>query len=102
MVATVILVLGFQSSSNLAAAYGVAVTGIMAVDTILALVVVYSLWKWNPIVSGLAAVGFITVDSVFLIGNATKIFEGGWLSLVIGLIAFTFLSTWKRGRDLLR
>lgn len=102
MVSTVVLVLGFQSSSNLAAAYSIAVTGIMAVDTILALVVVYSLWKWNPIGSALAAVGFLTVDSAFLVGNATKIFEGGWLPLIIGLIAFTFLSTWKRGRDLLR
>ncbi|MGX2039702.1 potassium transporter Kup [Methylocaldum sp. MU1018] len=101
MVAIVGLILGFQSSSNLAAAYGIAVTGTMAIDTILAFVVVYSLWKWNPIVSGLVALVFLTIDLAFLIANATKIFEGGWFPLVIGLMAFTLLTTWKRGRDLL-
>ncbi|WP_434150488.1 potassium transporter Kup [Methylocaldum gracile subsp. desertum] len=102
MVAIIGLVLGFQSSSNLAAAYGIAVTGTMAIDTILAFVVVYSLWKWNPIISGMLAFGFLTVDLAFLVANAAKIFEGGWFPLVIGLIAFTLLTTWKRGRDLLR
>jgi KUP system potassium uptake protein len=101
MVAIIGLVFGFQSSSNLAAAYGIAVTGTMAIDTILAFVVVYSLWKWNPIISGLIALGFLIVDLAFLIANATKILEGGWFPLAVGLIAFTFLTTWKRGRDLL-
>lgn len=102
MTATIGLILGFQTSSNLAAAYGIAVTGTMAIDTILAFVVVYSLWKWNPILSGLLGIGFLTVDLSFLAANAIKIFEGGWFPLIIGLFAFTFLTTWKRGRDLLR
>lgn len=102
MTATIGLILGFQTSSNLAAAYGIAVTGTMAIDTILAFVVVYSLWKWNPILSGLLGIGFLTVDLSFLTANAIKIFEGGWFPLIIGLFAFTFLTTWKRGRDLLR
>jgi KUP system potassium uptake protein len=101
MVGIVGLILGFQSSSNLAAAYGIAVTGTMAIDTILAFVVVYSLWKWNPIISGLVALGFLTIDLAFLIANTTKILEGGWFPLAVGLIAFIFLTTWKRGRDLL-
>jgi len=101
MAAIVGLIVGFQSSSNLAAAYGIAVTGTMAIDTILAFVVVYSLWKWNPVVSGLLALGFLTVDLAFLIANTTKILEGGWFPLAVGLIVFTFLTTWKRGRDLL-
>lgn len=102
MTATIGLILGFQTSSNLAAAYGIAVTGTMAIDTILAFVVVYSLWKWNPFLSGILGIGFLTVDLSFLAANAIKIFEGGWFPLVIGLFAFTFLTTWKRGRDLLR
>lgn len=102
MTATIGLILGFQTSSNLAAAYGIAVTGTMAIDTILAFVVVYSLWKWNPFLSGILGIGFLTVDLSFLAANAIKIFEGGWFPLVIGLFAVTFLTTWKRGRDLLR
>ncbi|HYE37170.1 potassium transporter Kup [Methylocaldum sp.] len=101
MLGIVGLILGFQSSSNLAAAYGIAVTGTMAIDTILAFVVVYSLWKWNLFVSGLLALGFLTIDLAFLTANATKIFEGGWFPLVIGLAVFTLLTTWKRGRNLL-
>jgi KUP system potassium uptake protein len=97
----VALVLGFQSSSNLAAAYGIAVTGTMAIDTLLAFVVVYSLWKWNPYLSGLVALGFLTVDLAFFGANSMKFVEGGWFPLAIGLTVFTVLTTWKRGRDLL-
>ncbi|MGZ8245031.1 potassium transporter Kup [Methylomagnum sp.] len=95
------LVLGFKSSTHLAAAYGIAVTGTMAIDTILAFVVVYSLWKWNPYLSGVVALGFLTIDLAFFGANSLKIFEGGWFPLVIGGGVFTLLSTWKRGRDLM-
>ena len=101
MLGIVALVLGFRSSSNLAAAYGIAVTGTMAIDTILAFVVVYNLWKWNPYISGLVALGFLTIDLAFFGANSMKIFEGGWFPLAIGLVVFTVLTTWKRGRDLL-
>jgi len=95
------LVLGFGSSSNLAAAYGVAVTGTMIIDTILGFVVVLSLWRWNRwiAIAGLAA--FLTVDIAFFAANSLKIIDGGWFPLFIGLIVFTLLSTWKRGRQVL-
>jgi KUP system potassium uptake protein len=101
MIGIVGLVLGFRSSTNLAAAYGIAVTGTMAIDTILAFVVVYSLWKWNPYASGLVALLFLTVDMAFFGANSIKIPEGGWFPLLIGAIVFTLLTTWKQGRDLL-
>jgi KUP system potassium uptake protein len=101
LVAIIALVLGFQSSSNLAAAYGIAVTGTMAIDTILAVVVAQSLWNWGWLRAGLVAAFFLTVDLSFFTANATKIPQGGWFPLVVGVAVFTLLSTWKRGRRLL-
>ena len=101
LIGVVGLVLGFQSSSELAAAYGIAVTGTMAIDTILAGVVAYGVWKWNPYLSAAVALGFLTVDLVFFGANLIKVVEGGWFPLVVGAGVFTMLSTWKRGRDLL-
>jgi KUP system potassium uptake protein len=101
MLGVVGLVLGFRSSSNLAAAYGIAVTGTMAIDTLLAFVVMYSLWKWKPWASALTALGFLAVDLAFLSANATKIPTGGWFPLLIGLAIFLLLITWKHGRDML-
>jgi KUP system potassium uptake protein len=101
MIGIVVLVLGFRSSSNLAAAYGIAVTGTMAIDTLLAFVVVYHLWRWNPILSGLGALGLLSVDLAFFGANAVKIPEGGWFPLLVGGLVFVLLSSWKRGRDLL-
>ncbi len=95
------LVLGFGSSSNLAAAYGIAVTGTMAIDTILGFVVVLSLWRWNRWIAIAGLIGFLTVDIGFFAANSVKIVDGGWFPLLIGLIVFTLLSTWKRGRQLL-
>jgi len=95
------LVLGFNSSSNLAAAYGIAVTGTMAIDTILGFVVVLSLWRWNRWIAVAGLIGFLTVDLAFFTANSVKIVQGGWFPLFIGLIVFTLLSTWKRGRQLL-
>jgi KUP system potassium uptake protein len=97
----VALVLGFQSSSNLAAAYGIAVTGTMAIDTILAFVVVRGLWRFNWTVAILAMVAFLSVDLVFFSANAGKILHGGWFPIVIALVAFTLMATWKRGREVL-
>ncbi len=97
----VALVIGFQSSSNLAAAYGIAVTGTMAIDTILAFVVVRGLWRFNWTVAILAMVAFLSVDLAFFSANAGKILHGGWFPIVIALVAFTLMATWKRGRELL-
>lgn len=99
MVGVIGLVVGLQSSSKLAAAYGIAVTGTMAIDTILSFVVFLMLWRWNPFASGLLALLFLTVDFAFFGANIPKIPDGGWFPLLIGLLVFVLLSTWKRGRS---
>src|SRR5574340_13832 len=101
LAAIIFLVLGFRSSSNLAAAYGIAVTGTMAIDTLLAVVVARSLWGWGWLRGGLVAAFFLTIDLSFFSANAMKIPQGGWFPLVVGTAVFTLLSTWKRGRALL-
>ena len=95
------LVLGFQSSSHLAAAYGLAVTGAMLIDTILGFVVVITLWSWNRYIAVAGLLVFLTFDLAYLSANAMKLFKGGWFPLLIGLAVFVMLSTWKRGRVLL-
>ncbi len=96
------LVLGLQNSSNLAAAYGIAVTGTMAIDTLLASLVAYSLWKKN--LWAVIALGafFLAIDLAFFAANLPKIPHGGWFPLVIGALVFTLLATWKKGRALLQ
>jgi KUP system potassium uptake protein len=98
-VAVFALVIGFRSSSNLAAAYGIAVTGTLAIDTVLAFVVVRMLWKKPLWVVLLGAAAFLFVDLSFFAANLTKIFHGGWFPLVIAAIVFTTLTTWRRGRQ---
>ena len=95
------LVLGFGTSNHLAAAYGIAVTGTMAIDTILGFVVVLTLWRWNRYIAIAGLVCFLTVDLAFFIANSTKLVQGGWFPLLIGLLVFSVLSTWKRGRQIL-
>ncbi len=98
MLACIALVLGFRSSTNLAAAYGIAVTATMVITSLLLLSVARSRWNWSPIwLTGLAAV-FLTVDLAFLGANIVKIPAGGWLPLVIGAAVFTIMTTWHRGR----
>jgi KUP system potassium uptake protein len=102
MVAVIMLVLFFQSSSNLAAAYGIAVTGAMFIDTLLLAAVLITLWKW-PLWKALPlVVGFAIVDMAYLGANLIKVPQGGWVPLVIGFIIFTLLTTWSRGRALMR
>ena len=96
--AVVALVIGFKSSSNLAAAYGIAVTGTMLIDTILVAFVMVLIWKWNKLLVALVAGSLLVVDIAFFAANAIKIPEGGWFPLVIGLVSFTVLTTWRRGR----
>jgi KUP system potassium uptake protein len=101
MVAVFILVLTFQSSSALASAYGIAVTGTMMTTTILAFIVIQALWQWHKAVS----IGFLTffliIDLTFLLPNCLKIPTGGWLPLVVGAILFLVMTTWIKGRELL-
>ena len=99
-VAVAALVLGFRSSSNLASAYGIAVTATLAIDTVLAFVVIRTLWRKPLWVVVAGAVGFLIVDLGFLAANTTKILHGGWFPIVMGIVVFTLLSTWWRGRAL--
>ena len=100
-IAVVCLVVGFGSSSNLAAAYGVAVTGTMLIDSLLLTVVMLLSWKWNRLITGSFAILFIAVDIAFFSANSLKILHGGWFPLAIGLVIFTLLTTWRTGRGLL-
>jgi KUP system potassium uptake protein len=99
--ATIALVLGFKSSSALAAAYGIAVTGTMMITTLLFHRVMRDLWKWNRWRAWPLTVLLMTVDVAFFGANVVKIEEGGWVPIAAGLAVFTLLTTWKRGRDTL-
>ncbi len=99
-VAVVALVVGFGSSQSLASAYGIAVTGTLAIDTILFFVVVRMLWHTPRWVVALGAAAFLTVDLAFFGANLPKVIHGGWFPLVIALLIFTLLTTWQRGRTL--
>jgi len=101
LVAIVALVIGFGSSSNLAAAYGIAVTGTMLITNLLAIAVAVRLWSWSPLRAVLGALPFICIDLGFFLANSVKIPDGGWFPLVFGLAIFILLTTWKRGRELL-
>ena len=101
MIMVILLVIMFGSSSNLAAAYGIAVTGAMLIDAVLISVVLLQLWNWNRIVSIVLLALFFTVDGLYLTANLLKIPAGGWFPLLIGAIAFTLLTTWAKGRQLL-
>jgi KUP system potassium uptake protein len=97
-VAVVVLVVGFGSSSNLAAAYGVAVTGTMLIDSLLLTFVMLLSWTWNRYLTAAFALLFVLVDTAFFTANFLKIFHGGWFPLAIGLVIFTLLTTWRSGR----
>jgi len=101
MVAVMILVLGFKSSNNLAAAYGIAVTGDMVITSILAAFVVAKVWRWGWLKAGLLFSCFLSVELIFLAANILKIPDGGWFPLVAGVGVFILMTTWKRGRQLL-
>jgi len=101
MTMVLLLVLTFRSSSNLAAAYGIAVTGAMLIDTVLIAVVLITMWKWNRILSATLLLLFFAVDLGYFSSNLTKIPAGGWFPLLVGAIAFTFLTTWAKGRQLM-
>lgn len=98
--AVIYLVLTFQSSSNLAAAYGIAVTGTMMIDTMLIAFVLVA-WRWSPWLVIPLIGTFLCVDLAYFAANAIKIPQGGWFPLGIALVSFIVLTTWKRGRKLL-
>ncbi|AMX17426.1 potassium transporter Kup [Acinetobacter pittii] len=100
LIAIIILILIFKSSSNLASAYGLAVTLTMLCDTILVAVFIYSAWKWSLPKVLLLIIPFFILESVLVGATSLKILSGGWVPLLIGAIAVTILMTWKRGREL--
>jgi KUP system potassium uptake protein len=101
MIATIALVLGFRTSSNLAAAYGIAVTTTMVITTLLAYVVARYQWGWGALPALALTAVFVTIDLGFFGANALKIAHGGWFPLLMGGAIFVLMTTWKRGRELL-
>ena len=102
MVMVILLVLFFQSSTNLAAAYGIAVTGAMFIDSLLLAAVLFAMWRW-PLWKAVPLVAvFLIVDIAYFGANLIKVPQGGWVPLFIGFVIFTLLTTWSRGRELMR
>jgi KUP system potassium uptake protein len=102
LTAVILLVLTFKSSNNLAAAYGLAVTGDMVITSLLAVVVAAKVWKWGWYRAALLFAFFLIFELIFLWANIQKIPDGGWFPLVAGVVIFTIMTTWERGRMLLR
>ncbi len=102
MVMVILLVLFFGSSSALAGAYGIAVTGAMFIDTCLMTVVLLMLWQWPKWKALPVLAIFFTVDIAYFSANLVKVPDGGWVPLVIGLVIFTLLTTWSQGRKLMQ
>ncbi|MEI2635367.1 MAG: potassium transporter Kup [Methylotenera sp.] len=100
MLAVMLLVISFGSSGNLAAAYGIAVTGDMVITTLLASVVFVEIWRWGKLKTGLLIALFLTIDLAFFSANVLKIPDGGWVPLLIGIFIFTLMLTWKTGRTM--
>lgn len=101
LLSIIALVLGFGSSSSLAAAYGIAVTGTMLITNVLAVAVAVRVWRWSPWRACLGALPFVLIDLGFFLANSLKIPDGGWFPLVFGCVLFLLFTTWKRGRELL-
>jgi len=101
MVACIGLVLGFRSSSNLAAAYGVGVSMDMVITTVLFYALAKERWRWGGLAAGLLAGSFLAIDLSFFGANVLKVPQGGWFPLVVAALIFTLMTTWKRGRQIL-
>lgn len=100
MAAAVGLVLGFGSSTNLAAAYGMSVSGAMVISTILLFVVARDRWNWSAPLAFALTGSFLSVDLMYFTANVMKIPAGGWFPLLVGIIVFTVMTTWQTGRRL--
>ncbi len=100
LVLTLAVVVGFRSSSNLAAAYGIAVVGTMTIDAVLVMIVFRRSWHWLRSKVLLVGALFLGVDLAFLAANLDKVEHGGWFPLVLGALMFTVMATWRRGREL--
>ena len=98
LVGVVLLVVNFRSSSSLAAAYGIAVTGTMLNTTLLVMALAIKVWKWNPVVSALVFGGFLLVDAALFSANTLKFLQGGWVPLVLAVVICVCMWTWLKGR----
>jgi KUP system potassium uptake protein len=98
----ILLVIGFRESGRLASAYGIAVTGTMLITTIMLGVLVFRVWNWNKLLAATTIGLFLIVDSTYFASNITKIPDGGWFPLLVAAISFTILTTWARGRAMMR
>jgi KUP system potassium uptake protein len=101
LILTIALVLGFQTSSNLAGAYGVALSTLMALTTVMFYVMSREVWGWSFVKAVSVAGAFLVVDLTFLVANALKIWHGGWVPLVIAIALYFLMTTWKGGREIL-
>ena len=99
---TVLVVLQFRSSGNLASAYGIAVTTTMVITTVLGWFAMRRLFRWNIWIASAISVVFVSIDLAFFSANITKVLDGGWLPLLVGGIVYLVMVTWHRGRELLR
>jgi len=102
LIASIALVVAFETSSNLAAAYGIAVTATMIITTLLLYRAMTDRWGWRPAVALPICLAFGAIDLAFLGANLAKILHGGWVPLVVGAVGYAIMSTWVRGRELLR
>src|SRR3954454_4764859 len=101
LAAVLYIVFAFRSSTALASAYGVAVTGTMVVTSIMAFFVMWKCWQWKALYAALAIAPLLAVDLIFLLANLLKVFEGGWLPLAVGTSLMLVMLTWRRGTRLL-
>jgi KUP system potassium uptake protein len=101
MVAVVVVVVGFGSSSGLVAAYGIAVLGTMMITVMLAFVVAVTVWRWHPLAAGLSFALFLAIELAFFSSTALKIPAGGWFPIVFAAAVFALMSTWRKGREAL-
>jgi KUP system potassium uptake protein len=97
-----VLVVGFRESGRLASAYGIAVTGTMLITTLMLGVLLFLVWKWNRLIAAATIGLFLVVDGAYFASNITKIPDGGWFPLLVALVSFTVLTTWSKGRQLMR
>ena len=100
-VMVIILVLVFRASSNLASAYGIAVTGTMLITTTMLGVLMVYVWNWNRLIAAAVTTLFLAIDGAYFASNVTKIPDGGWFPLLVAAVSFTVLTTWAKGRRLL-
>jgi KUP system potassium uptake protein len=101
LVAIIAAVIGFGSSSNLASAYGLAVSGTMLITTLLTFFVIRFGWRYSLTLCVLSTSFFLVVDAAFFAANLFKFVEGGWFPLAMGSLIFTVMVTWRRGREIL-